>query len=50
MVELLTVVIRRLREDISQAEWQGRETDALRLQLRLALQDEADGKIWHVSF
>lgn len=50
MVEPLTIVIRRLREEISRAEWQGRETDALRLRLRLALADEADGKIWHIPF
>lgn len=50
MVELLTVVIRRLREEISQAEWQGLPTDGPRLQLQLALEARDRGEIWWVSF
>ncbi len=50
MVELLTVVIRRLRGEISQAEWQGLPTDSLRLRLTQATNAHERGEIWWVSF
>jgi hypothetical protein len=50
MVTLLTTHIRRLREEIAQADWQGLPTDTLRLQLETALEAHARGEIWHVPF
>jgi len=50
MVALLTVRIRRLREEIAQAEWSGQNADALRLQLKLALAAHERGEVWWVSF
>lgn len=50
MVELLTVVIRRLREEISRAEWAGQPADALQLQLAQATAAHERGDVWFVSF
>lgn len=50
MVELLTVVIRRLREEISRAEWAGQPADALRLQLAQATAAHERGEVFHIPF
>ena len=49
-VELLTTVIRRLREEIARADWEDADASAQRLQLAQAEEAHARGDVWWVWF